>query len=250
MDPAPPDPQPSGPEPSEQDAAPDDPIVRIGLLDVLAAYLVGLGASVAATVAWVALIGPGSDTGLLAVASAGLWVGFVGGPVTLSRGRGTGSIVRDFGLRPPRPGVAVTAVAVGVLVQALLVPLLYWILGPLLDARALGDPARALNEQAGSTLAFVVLTVVVVVGAPIAEELFFRGMLQRALRRRMAPAPAIVVTALAFGLSHFETVQLPALVGLGLVLGWMAHRTGTLAPAILAHSAFNAVTMAMLAASR
>jgi uncharacterized protein len=54
---------------------------------------------------------------------------------------------------------------------------------------------------------------------------------------------------LIFGLSHFELLQLPALVLAGAVFGWLAHRAGRLGPAIAAHVAFNMVTVVALLAA-
>lgn len=241
MDPAPLDEVPTAPEPSPP---------TWSLLDALAAYLVGLGGSIAASIVWLTFGDEQNETGMLAVASIGLWIGFIGGPLLASRKRGSGSLATDFGLEAPSPKQAVLAVGLGVGVQLAVIPIVYWLLAPVLDAQGLGDPARELNRSAASTGAFLLLSVVVIIGAPIAEELFFRGLLQRSLLRRMGPVPAVLISATAFGLSHFQVVQLPALVALGLVLGALAHRTRSLGPPILAHAAFNAVTMAFLAASR
>ncbi|HCW00431.1 MAG TPA: CPBP family intramembrane metalloprotease, partial [Acidimicrobiaceae bacterium] len=52
----------------------------------------------------------------------------------------------------------------------------------------------------------------VVVLAPVAEELFFRGMALRVLEARMARRVALVVSAAFFGLTHFQLLQLPALI--------------------------------------
>ena len=84
------------------------------------------------------------------------------------------------------------------------------------------------------------------IGAPVIEELFFRGLLFRSLRRRFGPWPAIVGSAVVFGLAHFELLQLPALIAFGLVLGFMAEKSGRLGPGIVAHAAFNAATVLSL----
>jgi len=88
--------------------------------------------------------------------------------------------------------------------------------------------------------------VLLAVGAPIVEELFFRGLLQRALLHRFGTVPSIVGSAVFFGLAHFEALQLPALVAFGIVLAVLAHRTGRLGPGMFAHGAFNAVTVLTL----
>jgi membrane protease YdiL (CAAX protease family) len=94
------------------------------------------------------------------------------------------------------------------------------------------------------------LAVVVIVGAPVVEELFFRGLVLRSLQRRFGDGWAVAGSAVAFGLAHFEPLQLPALVVLGVVLGVLALRTGRLGPGMFAHGAFNAITIIALALQR
>ena len=98
------------------------------------------------------------------------------------------------------------------------------------------------------------LAVVVIVGAPIVEELFFRGLVLRSLQRRFGDAWSVIASAGVFGLAHLSTsgaaLQLPALVALGLILAVLALRTGRLGPGIFAHGAFNAVTVVALALRR
>ena len=57
-------------------------------------------------------------------------------------------------------------------------------------------------------------------------------------------------SAVLFGLAHFEPLQLPALVSLGVILGVMAVSTKRLGPSIFAHAGFNLVTMIALGLSR
>ena len=64
------------------------------------------------------------------------------------------------------------------------------------------------------------------------------------------PAVAVATSSVAFGLAHFEALQLPALILFGLVLGVLAQRTGRLGPGIVAHATFNAVTVLSLTLSR
>ncbi len=90
----------------------------------------------------------------------------------------------------------------------------------------------------------VVLVATALVAAPVVEELFFRGLLLRALERRMSAPAAVTVAALAFGLAHVvfdfgAGVVLPALVALGMLSGYFAVRTGNLSRSILLHMGFN-----------
>jgi membrane protease YdiL (CAAX protease family) len=88
----------------------------------------------------------------------------------------------------------------------------------------------------------------VVIGAPLAEELLFRGFLLRTLQRRFGNIFAIVVSSLVFAIPHWqadaswqETVVLLSALGVvGLVLAVGAVVTDRLGPAIIAHFLFNA----------
>lgn len=183
---------------------------------------------------------------LVAILQAFLWLGLLGAPLLAARTKGNG-VVEDFGLRFRLIDVPVGLV-IGVVSQLVLVPIvsLPWIalLGKDLDD--LDDSARELADKATQPVGVVLLVLIVVIGAPIVEELFFRGLLQRSLLRRVAPVLAVAISALVFGVTHFQLLQFPALVAFGAILGFLALRTGRLGPSIVAHMAFNAVTVIAL----
>jgi membrane protease YdiL (CAAX protease family) len=116
-------------------------------------------------------------------------------------------------------------------------------------------PAKELIDSAGGrNLAFGALAVAIAVGAPIMEELFYRGLVWRGTSMVMASssvasrraAVPILVSAIWFGAIHFEPLQFPALAVIGGVCAYAVHRTGRLAPAILVHMGFNIVTVIAL----
>ena len=87
---------------------------------------------------------------------------------------------------------------------------------------------------------------------PLAEELIFRGMLFHGLMlllRRWLAKPgwiAVVVIAGAFALSHLVKAgitpwQIVAIFLTGCLYGWLRLDSGSTAPPLLAHAAFNAV---------
>jgi hypothetical protein len=89
----------------------------------------------------------------------------------------------------------------------------------------------------------VLLILLAVVGAPLVEELFFRGLLQGAFTRRIRAIPALFVTAIIFSFAHVLNEGLLALVALfpmAVVLGYLRYRTGRLAAGMAAHALFNA----------
>jgi membrane protease YdiL (CAAX protease family) len=216
------------------------------LLGLLAAELV----SAVATGLYAGVTGDRELTfGLFLAGSIGLWSGFVGVAVVLSRQRGSGSVVRDTGLRLVGRDVLV-GIPIGLVCQLVLVPLLYLPMRGLVDVDELDDPAHKLSDAASGGLRLTVLVLVIVVGAAVVEELFFRGVLLPALARRLGDGWGLAVSSVVFGLAHFELVALPGLVAVGVVFAVLKVRTGRLGPGIAAHMAFNAVVAASLVASR
>jgi membrane protease YdiL (CAAX protease family) len=96
-------------------------------------------------------------------------------------------------------------------------------------------------------IGLVVLSAVVV--APVAEEFFFRRVLQGWLERRLEDqaGSAVVVSAAAFALAHAgHGLAFVPLFLFGLVLGTIARQTGSLMACILLHGLFNAVSIGLL----
>ena len=136
--------------------------------------------------------------------------------------------------------------AIGVVCQVVLVPLIYVPIFLLFGHQDVSAAARQLTDRATDPFGVVALFVIVGVGAPIAEELFFRGLTQRSATRRFGPMAAWIGTAAFFAITHFELLQLPALFAFGLILGWLARRTGRLGMGICAHLGFNMMAAAAL----
>jgi membrane protease YdiL (CAAX protease family) len=179
--------------------------------------------------------------GALVVGSVFGWLFLAGVPIFASTVKGRG-VVQDLGLRF-RP-IDLAAFPLGVALQWLAVPLLYWPILELLDRTPddVAEEARELTDAA-SGLGVLVLVLVVCVGAPIAEELFYRGLLLRSVEKRWSLPIAVAAATIVFGVAHFQALQLPALLLFGLVASLLVARTGRLGPAILCHAGFNAFTL-------
>jgi membrane protease YdiL (CAAX protease family) len=86
-----------------------------------------------------------------------------------------------------------------------------------------------------------------VIAAPIVEEFFFRRVLQGWLDRWVPRGGAVPLSAAIFAALHLRQGLAPVpLFLLGLVLGELVRRTGSLVPAILLHTLFNAVSVGLL----
>jgi membrane protease YdiL (CAAX protease family) len=76
----------------------------------------------------------------------------------------------------------------------------------------------------------------------VCEELFFRGYALTGFCR-LGPLAAVVLTALAFGLHHHSIFRLGVTVSLGLLLGLLVIRCGSVWPAMLAHLLHNGLAV-------
>jgi membrane protease YdiL (CAAX protease family) len=181
---------------------------------------------------------------LTALMQVPLWASLALVPIWFATKRGRG-VVADLGLRMKAIDVPV-GLAIGVASQLLLVPALYWLIFKAIGTQDVSAEARALTDRATDPLSILLVFVVVAIGAPLAEEIYFRGFAQRIFGRRVRPHWAILFSALFFAASHVQPLQFPALLVFGLILGWLAYRTGRLGTAIWAHLGFNTVTAVAL----
>ena len=223
---------------------------RWGLGSAAVAFVIGYAlAAVGSSVALAT--GAGNyDTLTVTLSLIGLWIGFAGVPVILTRTRGTGRLGQDFGLRIGGPADIGLGVAGGLAAYGFV--LLY---GAVLSRFDHVDLGKGTDRLAGHSLGigFLVFGVSVAVGAPIVEELFFRGLLQPAVQRWTGGIGGLLLTAAAFGLLHVGDNPIEAafpLAVFGAIVGLMAWRTGRLGPGIIAHMTFNGITVVVLALSR
>jgi membrane protease YdiL (CAAX protease family) len=84
----------------------------------------------------------------------------------------------------------------------------------------------------------------IVVLAPLAEEILFRGYLWSALDALLSRRFVHAVNAALFGLVHGLEYALP-IGALGLVFSWLRARHDALLPAVLAHAMHNGLTVAI-----
>jgi membrane protease YdiL (CAAX protease family) len=97
------------------------------------------------------------------------------------------------------------------------------------------EPSRAVP--------FALNAAVVVLAAPLVEELTYRGV-GFALLVPFGSAAAIVGTALAFAADHGLVEGFPALFLFGVAVGIVRWRTGSIYPGMLLHACFNALALA------
>jgi membrane protease YdiL (CAAX protease family) len=93
-----------------------------------------------------------------------------------------------------------------------------------------GDLLTAKNALDGL---FVVIVAAVV--PAVCEEVMFRGFIQKSFEYKMKPFTAALVTAVFFGLYHFNPYALIPLIGLGLYFGFAAYKSGSIFVPISLH---------------
>ncbi|HYV59323.1 MAG TPA: CPBP family intramembrane glutamic endopeptidase [Acidimicrobiia bacterium] len=239
------------------------PRIRWGLPDVAVAWIVGVvtavvAGSIVGAAAGIKADRVGDDVGVLLASVIGQALGVIGTLALVAARKGRGSLAADFGLVARLPGgrwgTAALWVLGGIALQLLSLPFLQL----LVDVHGkveTQDVVEQFERARGPSL--VLFAVVVVTVAPVAEELLFRGALLRALLRRMTPAWATLVSALAFAAVHplssptiGSVIAVPALFALGLVSAATAIRTGDLSRSILLHAGFNLLTAVSVVVSR
>ena len=85
--------------------------------------------------------------------------------------------------------------------------------------------------------------------APLSEELVMRGAILKELLKseKFSTWTAITISALMFALIHMNPVQMPHAFLIGLLLGWMYWRTGSILPGMAYHWANNSIAFVMYA---
>lgn len=231
-----------------------------GLLIAVVGFLVGyLFANIYVLIELTATNAPASASptnslGALLASLLGLWTGFLAAVIYVSKKKGSGSLGADFGFTALKLQDLIIGVPVGVLGQLIIIPVLYYPFEKMVPnlSQRLSQPAQSvagLGHGGGK----LVLALFLVVGAPIVEELYFRGLLLGSLKYRFSRFSgsvssfiAAIVSALLFGLAHAEPIQLLGLAFFGLVLAGLRLKFGRLGPGMFAHGAFNAVTVIAL----
>jgi hypothetical protein len=157
-----------------------------------------------------------------------------------------------FGLyRPSRRDIGYIASGIGVSFVCRVVVAV--IANGLTNGRA-GQQSQNLRLHTASVPVDILLVVVVVLLAPVIEEIIFRGLLLRAFMRRLSFWPAALASTFIFAAFHTYEVNtlagaltLAAIVAtLGLTNCVLVRLTGRVTPGIVVHAAFNALAAVVI----
>jgi len=195
-----------------------------------------------------------------ALVRAGTYLLYLGIPIlvalwrTRSRGR---QAWRLLGFRARRP---LTAIATGLAGYAVLIGgaglalLALKLLGVSPEAPPNSQPTPTeMISSTSSPAALAIYFALIVIVAPILEEILFRGFIYPGLRRTLAPFAAVVLTAALFATIHAiqpssAPEQVMAIAAIGVLLAILYERSRSLLPCIAAHSLNNCLVFCLVAA--
>jgi membrane protease YdiL (CAAX protease family) len=154
----------------------------------------------------------------------------------------------SFGLRRRWGRAVLVAVGAAILVLPLARGLL-WVSQHLLEWCSVELVTQTPVEAVRAVPALwqkLVLGALAVLGAPVLEEMFFRGILYPTIKQAGFPRLALWGTALFFAVSHANLMAFLPLTFFGLVLALLYEATDNLLAPITTHALFNAVNLVML----
>ena len=146
----------------------------------------------------------------------------------------------DIGLRPTYSTWYPLSLATGLLCLPL-VAVVNLTVEDLLGAPIDNPQIQAIAPEGFSWTALIVMLLLVGVLVPFVEEVLFRGLILGWLCSRLRVVFAAPLSALLFSLAHGLPQLMPALFGIGLVLAFIALRSGSLWPAVVVHGSFNSL---------
>lgn len=106
------------------------------------------------------------------------------------------------------------------------------------------EPEPQAAEQAIALVDPWLVVLSIVILAPIAEEVFFRGVVFNAWLREGGRRWAFVGSSILFAIIHISVVALVPIFLLGLALAWIYQRTGNLLAPIAMHATVNGISVA------
>jgi membrane protease YdiL (CAAX protease family) len=190
-------------------------------------------------------------TWVLALSALTLWGPFVGVLFWTSKHRGSGNIVQDFSLSFQAKDL--WGIPLGIACQLLLVVLVtlpfQWLFPSLFNSEAVEKRANDLFDAAHGAW-MVLLVVIVVICAPLVEEIVYRGFIQHNLGVAYGARISVLLASFWFAAVHLQLAEFPGLFAFALVLGVCFSRTKRLGLSIVTHISFNATALTVMALTR
>ncbi len=214
------------------------PYANWGPVTALVGIVVALAAGIALGIPAV-IAGHKDDGDLTTLGNVGVQLatalGFLLVPMAIAGQRGASGmeILQRLGVRPFRPSALKwMAAAIGA----------YLVFATFYSLVIVQPEQKDIAEGFGAVPVQVLL---IVIAAPISEEVCFRGMLYGGLRERLPRIPAALLGGLIFGGLHALTgiSAVPPLIAFGFILSLLYEKTGSIVPGILLHMLNNSVAL-------
>jgi membrane protease YdiL (CAAX protease family) len=201
--------------------------------------LLALGAGILMGIPAIIVDNPGEgdlSTGANAIVQLATALGFLLVPIAVASrwgGASVGQALRRLGVRSFRPGA----------VKWMLASIGAYLVFAALYAALVGTPEQEDIAESFGTLPLQIL--LIVVAAPISEEICFRGMVFGGLRARLPRLAAALISGLIFGGLHALTglSAVPPLIAFGFILALLYEKTGSIVPGIILHMLNNSVAL-------
>jgi membrane protease YdiL (CAAX protease family) len=201
--------------------------------------LLALGAGILLAIPAVIVDSPGDgdlSVGANVVVQLATALGFLLVPMAIAARWGASSVgqaLRRLGVRGFRPGA----------VKWMLAAIGAYLVFAAVYAGIFGTPEQEDIAESFGTLPLQIL--LIVIAAPISEEICFRGMLFGGLRNHMPRIAAALLSGLIFGGLHALTglSAVPPLIAFGFVLALLYEKTGSIVPGIILHMLNNSVAL-------
>ena len=192
-----------------------------------------------------------TPTWVIAVSALVLWSPFIGVLLWTSKRHGSGNFVKDFSLS--FQATDLWGVPLGIISQLLLVVVVtlpfQWLFPSIFNSEAVEKRANDLFDAAHGAW-IVLLVVIVVICAPVVEELVYRAFIQHNLGVAYGARIAVLISSFWFAAVHLQIAEFPGLFAFALVLGICFARTKRLGLSIVTHVAFNATALVVMALTR
>lgn len=206
-----------------------------GMGDAVGAFI---GAGVLSVLTSIILVTSNVDPvhgwGLL-ISTGTPWLLLAGWPIFAATRKGNGARI-DFGILGTKAHLRLGLIAglIAISLGGLVGIIQQRVTGPI--SSVAGD--LALNQKGAVLIIFLLM---IMFGAPIVEEIAFRGLLFSSLvKAQLSGVLSVFLSAAIFSLFHFEPSRVIILFVIGLVLGEVRRRTGSTLAAIAAHFVVNA----------
>lgn len=201
--------------------------------------LLALGAGVVLSIPVLVVDHPPSGAELSDVANAFVQLatalGFLLVPIAIAAGRGATprEALAQLGARRFRPAA----------IKWMLAAIGAYLAFAIAYTALLGEPHQ--KDIAEGFGAVPVQVLLIVIAAPISEEVCFRGFLFGGLRERLPRLGAALICGLIFGGLHATTgvSAVPPLIFFGFILALLYEKTGSIWPGILLHALNNSVAL-------